>query len=365
MTNAFVSFFLSFALSLIIIRYQHVHGRYSLDHTNGPQKNHVHAVSRVGGVAIFLALLLFLGIQTITHLNVIEFLPFLLIASLPTFGIGLAEDITRKIGIKVRLVFTTLAAFLFIYLFNAWIIRLDIPFLDQVMILPWIAIPFTCFAIAGVANAYNIIDGFNGLASMVGIITLAALGWIGFKVGNPEIAKLALIIIGAIGGFFIWNYPRGLIFLGDGGAYFIGFHVAVISVFLVSQHPEISPWFALMVNAYPITETLFTIWRRWVHQGKNPGLPDAAHFHSLIYRRVVRWAEVNYVGTREDAFLRNAKTSPYLWLLSSIGVIPAILFWNNTHALQVCSALYCLMYIYLYRSIVRFQFLRLPRGNTK
>jgi hypothetical protein len=109
-----------------------------------------------------------------------------------------------------------------------------------------------------------------------------------------------------------------------------------------------------------VTETLFTIWRRSVHQGKNPGLPDAAHFHSLIYRRVVRWAEVNQSIEVKDPFIRNAKTSPYLWVLSSLGLIPAILFWNNTLALEICSVLYCLIYIYLYQSIVRFRFLKLP-----
>lgn len=360
MSYLLICFFLSFLISLLIIRYQHLHSHFSSDQTNGPQKFHNHQVPRIGGVAIFLALFFSTLIRNFTSVSATEIISFLIFVSLPTFGVGLLEDLTKKIGVKVRLIFTSVAALLFIYLFHSRVTRIDIQVVDHLLLLPWIAIPFTCFAIAGVANAYNIIDGFNGLASMVGIIALTAIGWIGFKVGDVEIAQTSLMMIGAIAGFFIWNYPKGLIFLGDGGAYLIGFYVATCSILLVSKHPEVSAWFALLVNAYPITETLFTIWRRFVHQGKNPGLPDAAHFHSLIYRRVVRWAELSDSKNTQNGFMRNAKTSPYLWLLSSIGVIPAIVFWNNTITLQICCVMYCLLYVYLYQSIVRFRFLRLP-----
>ena len=360
MAYLLLSFFISFIISLFLIRYQHLHSRYSADHASGPQKFHAHVVSRIGGVAIFLAIVLAVLVRSLINSSFAGLLPLLLLVALPTFGIGLAEDLTRKIGVKVRLLLTGISALLFGYLLDTWVMRIDVPLLDQILIFQCIAIPLTCFAISGVANAYNIIDGFNGLASMVGIITLAAIGWVAFKVGDPNVVACSLVMMGAIAGFFVWNYPRGLIFLGDGGAYLIGFYIAASSVFLVSHHQEVSPWFALLVNAYPVTETLFTIWRRSVHQGKNPGLPDAAHFHSLIYRRVVRWAEVNQSIEVKDPFIRNAKTSPYLWLLSSLGLIPAILFWNNTLALEICSVLYCLIYIYLYQSIVRFRFLKLP-----
>lgn len=71
-------------------------------------------------------------------------------------------------------------------------------------------------------------------------------------------------MMGAIGGFFIWNYSRGLIFLAHGGAYLISLFIAVLSI--------------ILLITYPIFERLFTIWRRKVHQVKNLGLPDGAHF---------------------------------------------------------------------------------------
>jgi UDP-GlcNAc:undecaprenyl-phosphate/decaprenyl-phosphate GlcNAc-1-phosphate transferase len=172
---------------------------------------------------------------------------------------------------------------------NVLITKIQIPGVDWILSVGVIAIIFTVIAVTRLANAYNIIDGFNGLASMVAIISLLAIGYVAFKANDPVLTSTCLIVIGAIGGFFIWNYPRGLIFLSGGGAYLI----ATLSILLVIRNQSVSPWFALLVNAYPIFETLFTIWRRKVDQGKNPSLPDGAHFHSLIYRRVIRWAEVH------------------------------------------------------------------------
>jgi UDP-N-acetylmuramyl pentapeptide phosphotransferase/UDP-N-acetylglucosamine-1-phosphate transferase len=108
-----------------------------------------------------------------------------------------------------------------------------------------------------------------------------------------------------------------------------------------------------MVNAYPIFETLFTMWRRIVHHGRSMGLPDAAHFHSLIYRRVMRL--VHNDDEKSHHYLRNAKTSHYLWALSSIGVIPAVLWWDSSLELMLAALGFGLFYLHLYRKIVRFQ----------
>jgi UDP-N-acetylmuramyl pentapeptide phosphotransferase/UDP-N-acetylglucosamine-1-phosphate transferase len=108
------------------------------------------------------------------------------------------------------------------------------------------------------------------------------------------------------------------------------------------------------VNGYPIFETLFTIWRRKVHQGKNPGLPDGAHFHSLIYRRLIRWAEV-YKTKDAASYSKNAKTSPYLWVLSSLAVFPAIIWWQTTWILQCFALLFCISYVWAYNAVVKFK----------
>ncbi len=107
--------------------------------------------------------------------------------------------------------------------------------------------------------------------------------------------------------------------------------------------------------SYPVVETVFTMLRR-VSRQSNPGLPDAAHLHQLVYKRLMRWT-VGSPDPRHKVF-RNSMTSPYLWLLSSLGVIPAVLLWNNTWALQCSALLFVFAYLWLYRCIIRF---RAPR----
>jgi UDP-N-acetylmuramyl pentapeptide phosphotransferase/UDP-N-acetylglucosamine-1-phosphate transferase len=235
---------------------------------------------------------------------------------------------------------------------DAQITRLDMLGIDSLLLYSPIAIALTVVAITGVANAYNIIDGFNGLSSMVGIITLLSLGYMGIKVNDPLIISCSFAMVAAVLGFFILNYPRGLIFMGDGGAYLLGFWIATLSVLLVCRNNYISPWFALLVNAYPIWETIFTIYRRTFHQGESPGHPDGLHFHSLLFRRILNRPRIQ---NKNDWFDANAKTSPYLWILSICAVIPAILFWNSTLTLKVISALFVLVYTLIYQRIVCFK----------
>jgi UDP-N-acetylmuramyl pentapeptide phosphotransferase/UDP-N-acetylglucosamine-1-phosphate transferase len=351
-----LSFLLSLLVTLGLIRYQHLHQKITSDHDlSGPQKFHKKIVPRIGGIGIFLAIL-------ITSTYALVFLKLergnlllqLTVCALPSYLIGLLEDLTKKISVKTRLIATAISSGLAGYFMSIWITDIHISIFNELLAISFFSITFTVIAITGLANAYNIIDGFNGLASMVAIISLLAIGYIAFKVNDSTLASVCLILIGAISGFFVWNYPRGLIFLGDGGAYLIGFLIAVLSILLITRNPSVSPWFALLVNAYPIFETLFTIWRRKVHQGKNPGLPDGAHFHSLIYRRVIRWAGAHEI--KESAsYKKNAKTSPYLWLLSSFAVFPAIIWWDSTWVLQSFAFLFCISYIWAYNAVVKFK----------
>jgi UDP-N-acetylmuramyl pentapeptide phosphotransferase/UDP-N-acetylglucosamine-1-phosphate transferase len=207
--------------------------------------------------------------------------------------------------------------------------------------------------VSGVVNSINIIDGFNGLASMCVAIMLAALAYVAYQVGDTLVLSCALATLGAVLGFFVWNYPFGLIFLGDGGAYFLGFWVAELGILLVQRNLTVSPIFPLLLCAYPIFETVFTMYRRKIVRGRPMGQPDAAHLHSLIYRRIMRWA----IGRQDAAALlkRNSMTSPYLWVMCSITAIPAVLWWDNSTVLQACLAGFCICYVLVYRAIVRFR----------
>jgi UDP-N-acetylmuramyl pentapeptide phosphotransferase/UDP-N-acetylglucosamine-1-phosphate transferase len=176
---------------------------------------------------------------------------------------------------------------------------------------------------------------------------------VAFQVGDVFVLVAALMVAGATAGFLIWNYPVGLIFLGDGGAYFIGFMLGELALLLVMRNPAVSTWYAALLLIYPTFETIFSAYRRMFVRGKSPAMPDGIHLHSLIFRRIVQWA----VGRKEARALmrRNSMTSPYLWTFSLMAVIPATVFWRNTTILICFCLLFVISYIWLYARIVRFK----------
>lgn len=366
MSTFLTSFLLALLATAYIIRYCNQHKTSFLDDDlSKVQGIHKVAVPRVGGVAILFGLVACALMNSMVDSPKAGFIWQLIFFVMPAFLIGFAEDIFKTLSVKMRLVGIGFSGTLFIYFDGSLISNLDI-YGDHLLLSHyWIALSITIFAICGLTNAYNIIDGLNGLSSMVGIISMFAIAYVGFLVGDIQVPGAALAMIGAIAGFFIWNYPRGLIFLGDGGSYLIGCWVAFLSVLLVVRNPVVSPWFAIMVNAYPVFETLFSIYRKKVHRGMSPGAPDGAHFHMLMYRRIVRWAGVNSNEIKSEASISNSRTSPYLWLFSSLAVMPAVLFWRDSRILQLAFILFCVCYVLLYRSLVKFRAPKWLRRSRK
>lgn len=352
-----VSFLASALLILIFIRYQQTHLKLTMDgDLVGVQKFHTVPVPRIGGVGVFLGTIIGLLINHKLIPNLPTFAFMLIAVALPTFAIGLLEDITKKIGVSHRLLVTAVSALAGIYFLDTRLVRLDCV-LDFILGMYWFSIVFTCFAVAGVANAFNLIDGFNGLVSGVSTIILFGLLYVSRQLGDQQITVICLSMLGAIFGFALWNYPRGLIFMGDGGAYFIGFMIAELCILLVQRHPQVSPWFPLMLVLYPVFETVFTIFRRAVIKKVRIGSPDASHLHQLIYRRIIKTRSVNQ-NMHEVQVSQNSATSPYLWIMTFLSVIPAVLFYEKTWVLQLSVLCYIFFYIYIYKGMLR---RRVPR----
>jgi len=320
---------------------------------SGPQQVHRHRVSRVGGIALVAGWGVGLGMAIFS--NDLPWLSVLLwgLCVLPVFAVGLLEDLTHKISPLWRLLAAWVSAMLASWLLGVMLPRLDLPLVDTALaIWPFLALALTWFAMAGVSHAFNIIDGYNGLSGVVALLVLGALGYVAFKVHDIELMLVCLASIGAALGFLAWNYPRGLIFAGDGGAYFLGFIIALIAVLLVQRHTEVSAWFPLLLVIYPVWETLFSIYRRRA-SGRAAVMPDALHLHQMIYRRLVLWM----VGSREGRHLieRNAMTSPYLWGVAALSIVPAVFFWQSTPILIGFCLLFVMFYLWLYRRLVRFR----------
>jgi UDP-N-acetylmuramyl pentapeptide phosphotransferase/UDP-N-acetylglucosamine-1-phosphate transferase len=349
-----IPFALAAAITLYVVHSSTVHGHFSADHDlSGPQKFHARPVPRIGGVGIFAGLCGMVALAYFLKHPQARTGLLLLLCGLPAFAAGLVEDFTKKVSPRERLIATAISAGLGCWLLQAMISRTDIPGLDFIAGTTVGAVIITIFVVAGVANSVNIIDGFNGLSSMCVSLMLLTLAYVAYQVGDTELALWALAGVGAILGFFVWNYPAGLIFLGDGGAYFMGFYLAEIAILLIHRHPQVSPLFALMVCIYPVFETVFSIYRRRFLRNTSPGDPDGIHLHSLIYRRLMRWA----IGARDARLMtrRNSMTAPYLWTLCLSSLAPALLFWDSTPMIAGCMVLFGVAYVALYWRIVRFR----------
>lgn len=364
-----LAFAVSAALTLLTVRSSKLHARHSADHDfSKPQKFHAVAVPRIGGVGIVLGIMAAVAATAGTTAEPWTGTAWMLLAcALPAFVAGLVQDFTESVTPRGRLVATAVSALLAYVLLDAAITYTAIPGLDWLVTYTWGSVFLTVLAVAGIANAINIVDGFNGLASMCVVLMLAAVAYVAVQVGDPLIAWIAMAGVGAVLGFFLWNFPAGLIFLGDGGAYFLGFFVAEACILLLQRNPdEVSPLFPLLVCIYPVFETLFSIYRRVFLRSLPPSVPDGIHLHSLVYRRLMRWA----VGDRSAKSLtrRNSMTSPYLWVLCMFSVVPAVLFWNNTAVLAGCLLAFAFIYTALYWRIVRFRsprWLKLARSRPR
>ena len=357
-----VSFAVSVVVTLLLVHSAHAHAHRSGDRDfSKPQKFHAVAVPRIGGAGVVLGLLAAAAAVALDQGAAAgTFALTLLACASPAFVAGFLQDFTEAVPPRGRLAATCVSAALAFFVLDAQIRHTAIPGLDWLVGFTLGALLLTVFAVAGIANAINIIDGFNGLASMCVILMLAAVAYVAFQVGDTLVATLALAGIGATFGFFLWNFPSGLIFLGDGGAYFLGFFVAELSILLLVRNPQVSPIFPLLVCIYPVFETVFSIYRRWVLRARPAHMPDGIHLHSLVYRRVMRWAVPD--RNARELTMRNSRTSPVLWALCMASIIPAVLFWDMTTMLSLTLLLFAASYVVLYWRIVRFRAPRLLRA---
>lgn len=357
-----LAFLVAFLFCYLLIKNA---GKSFLDCNEGVQKFHQWNAIRVGGLPIILSLFatsvaFFIGKKDFTSLHF-----FFILSTFPVFLGGFIEDLTKKVGPKQRLLGGMVSGLLAYFLLDIHLNRVDIPGFDWIISnFLLFSVIFTAFALAGVSNAVNIIDGFNGLASGVSIMVFLAYSYVSYLVGDYFLLYTSLTIVGAMLGFFFWNFPFGYIFLGDGGAYLLGFLAGLTGVLLVERHQEVSAWFPFLLLIYPIYETLFSIARKKFLRSYSPFEPDAIHFHMLIHRRLIK---LN-LGNKLPDFLLNSLTSPYLWFMQILCTIPALLFWNKTYILMIFSILYILFYTWLYFRIIRFKtpyFMQVPVKTIK
>ncbi len=265
--------------------------RYRL--VDEPQDNrrvHLKAVPRLGGVAIFVALLITLSVLLLLNNLLTQTLRperrgiiVFLVCGVLVLALGVYDDLSGA-NAKVKFAGLTGVATLF-YLLGGRIVTLSIPFVGGVTLHPILGFLLTLIWIVGIANAFNLIDGVDGLASGSALFSSLVLLSVSLIQGRPVVAVIALALTGALAGFLRYNFNPASIFLGDSGSLFVGFSLAALSL-QGSQKSSTAVAVAIPILAFglPVVDTGVSIARRFL-SGKPIFQGDREHIHHMLLER--------------------------------------------------------------------------------
>lgn len=345
----------TFFVCVAIILSGGIHGSLSFDYREGPQKLHVRPTPRIGGIALIIGMVVLFAYAPT---SVAELLKPMIIGVLPAFFLGLAEDVSKRIRWQERLLGTICSGLLIWWLTGITLSRLDVWGIDWLIVaVPLVSVFFTAVAVGGLCNAFNMVDGVHGLSSGLCVIALLAFGVIAKQHGDFALAHLSFGLAAVVLGFFLANFPGGKIFLGDGGAYLVGFFVGWIAILLPMRNQDVSAWASFLVCAYPVYEVIFSIIRRRA-RAHVPAHPDALHLHSLLRARVTRRLR----GRLSDD-LQNAMVSPIIWFFGALCAFGAVIASNNVFLLVLMAVLAAVVYVYAYLAVIGFA-RRMVRDNA-
>ena len=324
--------FVSFATSWLVII---MSKKYKLfidsSRSSKPQRFHYRPTSRAGGLGIVLGI--FTGFVLFGLVS--SAWAYFLAASLVIFASGFLEDMGVLLSPRLRLIIQCFGALLAcIMIEHAWLRDLGLGFEFGYAF----GVAFGVFAIVGVCNAMNIIDGFNGLSGGVAACVCISIMVVAKQVDMMPIFWACVVLLCAVVGFLLLNFPQGKIFLGDGGAYLVGFFLAIMLV-LLTQKPSsiVSPWYGFCVMIYPVWEVLFSILRRKIFTKTDAMQPDSKHFHTLLFKKL---------GNNPlSSFIIVCVNAPF--------VILATFFYANTIALIATCAVFIISYTIAYYRLAR------------
>lgn len=254
---------------------------FGVDQPDARRKFHKAPTSRLGGLPIYITLM---SGFVLASLRYPEFLstwwPVILTNSI-IFFIGFIDDLS-PLGARVKLL-GQIGAACILYSLDVSIEDLTNPFRggDHYHLGAW-SFPITVLWLVAIPNIINLIDGMDGLASGFGLLLSLTLAFVGHMNQRPEMVFISVVMSGALSGFLIFNFPPAKIFLGDGGAYLIGFFIASSSLLSTEKGSVLAALLVIIVAlGVPILDTLFAIIRRGLR-----GIPifraDAEHIHHRL-----------------------------------------------------------------------------------
>jgi UDP-N-acetylmuramyl pentapeptide phosphotransferase/UDP-N-acetylglucosamine-1-phosphate transferase len=339
---------LGVCILVVSLEKYHIHRSARTFDKTAVQAAHHRPTSRIGGLSIVLAVLfsqlVLLSSQQGSHW------PLFALSLAPIFFVGLAEDLGYQVSPLRRLLAAAASSAVCVILLGIWISRADIPLVGILFTFAPFAILFTIFAASGVCHAFNLIDGVNGLAAALGVVVALSLAAIAAKAGEASIGAAAFLMVPALLGFLILNYPFGRIFLGDAGAYSIGHIHAWLAISLLARVEALTTWALMLVFFWPVADTALAIYRRR-RSGKPAGQPDRQHFHQLIMRTL----EIAHLG-RKRRHIANPLTTLVILPLASAPAISGVLLWNQPLAAFAALVLFSALFFGSYFAGMRFAY---------
>ena len=321
-------FLSALATSVLILLTKPLHIRFTAKGhtTSARQSSHSNPTPRVGGLSILLGCIvgiLLLAGQDTTHIAIL-----LGVSTLPVFLGGLGEDIGFDVSTHIRLILSFVSALCAGLLSNCWIPRLGITGLEFVTSYLVLSALLTIVVSAGISQAFNLIDGLNGLAIGISLLTGLGLGGIAHSVGDYTLASICWVLVASLAGILVFNFPFGKIFLGDAGAYSIGHIFVWIGILILNRNPEVQPFAILLIFFWPTSDMLFSIYRRY-RSNRPIDQPDRLHYHQLVMRAV----ELVFLS-RKHRELTNPLATFIILPLAAAPVVTAFFVWpNNKNAI--------------------------------
>ena len=333
-----ISIFLSTVLILIALKSK----LFGYDQNTGVQKIHSKKALRLGGSVIYISI--FISIISLNQLN--EKLLIGAICALPMFIICFLEDLSLNVKITSRLLGCILSSFLLLTFNEINVNSLNIVFLDKFLSIYFFSLLFTVVGITATANAWNFIDGLNGLSSGVGIICLISFYFLSDTGHLPYIRPLIINFIGILFGFFLLNIITGRLFLGDTGSYLIGFFVAWIGLEIYFNDKSISSWVIFLIILFPAIELIFSFFRRLLLK-KSPFRADNKHLHTILYLLLRK----NFKKFSE--IYLNSFTGLVLIFFACFPSITYFIFGNKLENVYQIISIYIIIYLVLYFSLIK------------
>jgi UDP-N-acetylmuramyl pentapeptide phosphotransferase/UDP-N-acetylglucosamine-1-phosphate transferase len=261
--------------------YKKLYQKLGLRTYQAVQRIHFNEIPRFGGF-IFIASLIAYVIYSKPSEDII-LLKLIVLCLTPILIIGFKEDIFHNVDPAIRLLSIIFVGWLFRANFAGPLPNIsNVPFLGELILLQGGVSVFFILSMAAIANGMNLIDGVNGLCGAVALTILGALLFLSYKTADTVILSLIFSLMLLLIPFMVLNYPKGLIFLGDLGAYSLGLIISMLTIILFGRHPDISPWAAVLILIYPVTEVIFSVLRR-ILNGVSIFNSDTAHLHLKLF----------------------------------------------------------------------------------